>query len=203
MTERSPTFVPSSTSTSLVEGLRNREPDAWRRLVRLYGPLVHHWAQQCGLQDCDAADVMQEAMQAVSGGIAQFDHARSDSTFRGWLWVITRNEIRDFLSRRNAEPRPTGGTDAHRQLHALPEEPPETTQAESRLSHRALKQIQGEFAPHVWTAFWRSTVEQDAVRDVAEDLGLSIWAVYKARARVLERLRDELGEPDRLNSLGN
>lgn len=193
MDEHSAACVPSSISTTLIEGIRSQEPEAWKRLVRLYGPLIYHWGRSCGLQDHDAADVMQEVLRSVNQGIARFDHRQKNSSFRGWLWTITRNRIRDCLSEQNSRLRPLGGTDAYRHLQSLPQEPPGSPE-DSRLSRSALEQIREEFAPHLWTAFWRTAIERDAVRDVAEDLGLSIWAVYKARARILRRLRDELGE---------
>ena len=31
---------PSSISTTILEQVRKRQPDAWRRLVKLYGPVV-------------------------------------------------------------------------------------------------------------------------------------------------------------------
>ena len=48
-----------STSSSLLMRVKGRDPDAWQRLVNLYGPLVYRWAREAGLQDSDAADVMQ------------------------------------------------------------------------------------------------------------------------------------------------
>lgn len=188
-------FAPFSTSTNLIHGLQQREPEAWRRLVRLYGPLVHHWACRCGLQDPDAADVMQEVLQNVNRCIDRFTRDDSRGTFRGWLWVLTRNQIRDHQADQHSQPRPVGGTDSHRELQELPESLPPDLSQETRLSQRALAQIQEEFSPSVWQAFWRTAVEGDAPRHVAEDLGISVWAVYKARGRVLRRLRDELGEP--------
>ena len=195
MSERSAVYGPSSTSLNLVQGLRNREPEAWRRLVRLYGPLVYCWGRQCGLQDNDAADIMQDVLLSISQHIDRFKHGHQDNTFRGWLWVITRNQIRDFAADRNLEPQATGGRGFHLRFESLPETPPESPHEESRLGRRALEQVQGEFAPQVWAAFWRTAVEGDAPRDVAEDLDLTVWAVYKARSRVLQRLRQELGDP--------
>jgi RNA polymerase sigma-70 factor (ECF subfamily) len=52
--------------------------------------------------------------------------------------------------------------------------------------------VREEFDPRTWTAFWRTAVEGDRPADVAADLGVSAWAVYKARSRVLQRLRTEL-----------
>ena len=36
--------------------------------------------------------------------------------------------------------------------------------------------------------------DQDAPADVAKAAGMTVWAVYKARSRVLHRLRTELDE---------
>ena len=42
-----------------------------------------------------------------------------------------------------------------------------------------------------WQAFYRTAIRGDAPADVAADLGISVWAVYKARSRVLQKLKDE------------
>jgi RNA polymerase sigma-70 factor (ECF subfamily) len=62
------------------------------------------------------------------------------------------------------------------------------------IRRRALELVSGEFESRTWQAFWRSAVEGDAPADVAADLGISVWAVYKARSRVLQRLREEFAE---------
>ncbi len=43
-----------------------------------------------------------------------------------------------------------------------------------------------------WQAFWRVTVGGSFPEDVAKDLGISVNAVYKAKSRILRRLREEL-----------
>lgn len=55
--------------------------------------------------------------------------------------------------------------------------------------------MRGDFEQRTWQAFCRATVESDTPADVAADLGIFVWAVYKARARVLSRLRQELDGP--------
>ena len=42
--------TPSSTSLSLLQRVKDQHPDAWRRLVRLYRPLVFLWCRQAGLE---------------------------------------------------------------------------------------------------------------------------------------------------------
>src|SRR6185437_3702242 len=56
-----PTATSGSTSSSLIARVKAREPEAWRRLVELYGPLVY----RC-VPTSDAPDIVQEAFRAVS-----------------------------------------------------------------------------------------------------------------------------------------
>ena len=62
------------------------------------------------------------------------------------------------------------------------------------LSRRGLDLVRAEFENRTWEAFWRTAVEGHAPAHVAEDLGMSVPAVYKAKSRVLRRLRQELDE---------
>jgi RNA polymerase sigma-70 factor (ECF subfamily) len=52
--------------------------------------------------------------------------------------------------------------------------------------------MQTEFEETTWRAFWQTAVEGRSGADVAENLGLTIGAVYKSKSRVLRKLRDEL-----------
>ncbi len=66
--------------------------------------------------------------------------------------------------------------------------------AEAVLSRRVLELIRAEFEPRTFQAFWRTTVEAQPPIGVAEDLGMSVPAVYMAKSRVLRRLRRAIGE---------
>ena len=45
-----------------------------------------------------------------------------------------------------------------------------------------------------WQAFWRTAVEGESPRSVAEALGMSVGAVHIAKSRVIARLKAVLGE---------
>jgi RNA polymerase sigma-70 factor, ECF subfamily len=186
-----------SSSRSLVNRLKARDPEGWRRFTLVYGPLVYGWGRRAGLQDNDAADLGQEVFQAVARGIDGFRRDRPDDTFRGWLWTITRNKVREHFRRQADQPRAEGGSaslDRLRQVEAEEDPPLEDSDA-TALAHRAIALIQGDFAETTWQAFWRTAVDGQAPANVAADLGLSVAAVYMARSRVLARLREELADP--------
>ena len=189
-----PGEVSSATSLGLLERVRARDPAAWERVGRLYGPLVEHWARQAGLQEADAADVRQEVLLAVARTIGDFRRDRPGDTFRGWLRVITRNKLRDHWrhGRGGAE---TGGSDALRQLQQVPAEGDADSADDAEevglVYRRALDLIRTDFEERSWQAFWRVVVEGRRPADVADELGTSVNAVYLAKGRVLARLREE------------
>jgi RNA polymerase sigma-70 factor (ECF subfamily) len=188
----------SRTSYSLLERVRARDQAAWERLVTLYGPMVYGWCRRAGLQPADAADIGQEVFAAVARSIETFRHGRPGDTFRGWLFTITRNKLRD----RSAPPGSTGagGSDALERLAKVPDAVPGAADSpfetavvdETRSLHRrAVDLVRGEFEARTWTAFWQVCVEGRAPADVAADLGVTVNAVYLAKSRILRRLHDE------------
>jgi RNA polymerase sigma-70 factor (ECF subfamily) len=184
------------TSLTLLERVRDRDEDAWRRLVDLYRPLVAHWCGHWGVRAQDADDVLQDVFQAVATSLDNFRRDRPGDTFRGWLRGITRNKLLDHLRRRDKQPEAQGGTDAQFRLLQVPEQdlPVETEEQMSALYHRALELVRGEFEPRTWEAFWRSAVDGQPVATVGADLGMTPAAVRKAKSRVLYRLRQEVGD---------
>ncbi len=65
-------------------------------------------------------------------------------------------------------------------------------EAEKFISRRAVELVRLEFEPRTWQVWWKTAVEGRRPADVAAEMGLSIAAVYKAKSRVLLRLRQEL-----------
>jgi RNA polymerase sigma-70 factor (ECF subfamily) len=185
-------------SSSLLRRAKQGDSDAWDRLSSVYGPLVYQWCRRAGLQVSDAGDVGQEVFHAVSTHLQQYQAERADATFRGWLWTITRNKIRDHFRSKGREVDGAGGTDAQRRLQQIPAAPPcppddaSGSRAQSSLARRATDLMQADFEPTTWQAFWLTAVEGRSAKSAGEQLGLSTSAVYMARSRVLRRLRDEL-----------
>jgi RNA polymerase sigma-70 factor (ECF subfamily) len=175
------------------------EPEAWGRLVDLYSPLVYHWCRQCGLQAEDAADVAQDVFAAVAGSVALFRREGPDDSFRAWLWTVARNKIRDHFRRRKGQPQAQGGSDAQWQFAQLPGAPPSKSTGgrsddQISLGHRLLAHIRARFEEHTWQAFWRTAVGGESGAETAAELGMSVQAVYQAKYRVLNAIRQEMGD---------
>jgi len=148
----------------------------------------------------DLPDIFQDVFQAVATHIGSFRKEKQGESFRGWLRTIAYHKVCDHFRKAKREPEGAGGTDAQLQLLRLaaaeladPDDGGEEN-AERGLLDRALNLIRSEFEDRTWQAFWLTVVEGKAPNELAIDLGMSPGAVRVAKARVLRRLRDELGE---------
>lgn len=182
-------------STTLLARVQACRPEAWERLVLLYGPLVYEWARRAGLEPNAAADIVQETFRSTLTSVAEFRRERPSDTFRGWLWTITRNKIRDRARSERRHGGAAGGSSAQARLSATADpadsvEP--TDDGTFNIARRALDLVRGEFEPRTWEAFWQVTVEGRRPDVVADALGLKVAAVYTYKSRVLRRLREEL-----------
>jgi RNA polymerase sigma-70 factor (ECF subfamily) len=189
-----------SIASSLLMRLKTQDGEAWRGLVRLFGPEVHGWCRRAGLQPQEAEDVVQQVWLAVARNLGTFRRDLPGQSFRGWLWRIVENKLRDHWRGRTSQPRAVGGTSAQQRLQQTPE--PE----ESDSSHagpggeagaiylRALNLIREEFTERTFQAFWQVAIDGRLPADVAAELGMSIGAVYVAKSKVLRRLREAFGD---------
>jgi RNA polymerase sigma-70 factor (ECF subfamily) len=141
---------------------------------------------------------VQEVFLAVAGHIDDFSPSGPASSFRGWLWTISRNQIRLYYRKQRDRPRATGGSDAHRDLNEVPDllqQVEEISVDQSRQSqvHRALESIRHDLEPQTWQALLRVTLGGHSAADVAAELAMTPAAVRQAKYRVLCRLHDEIG----------
>jgi RNA polymerase sigma-70 factor (ECF subfamily) len=187
------------TQPSLLVRLQDpRDQDAWRQFVRIYAPVVYGYARQRGLQDADAADLTQEVLQAVTTAAGRLDYDPRRGSFRGWLFTVAHHKLYDFLARRRRECQGSGDSNGQLLLEQQParEDDAEVWDAEyaRRLFAWAADQVRGSFHETTWSAFWRTAVDGQSGKEVAEALGLTVAAVYLAKSRVMARLKKCLRE---------
>jgi RNA polymerase sigma-70 factor (ECF subfamily) len=182
----------AKTPSSLLERLRQPfAPEAWARFVALYAPLIYSWARRVGLQDPDAADLVQDVFVTLLMVLPTFTYDRHRS-FRRWLRTITLNKWRNRLKRpeQRIQSRPPGALEAL--AGADDAEAFWEAEYQQHLAGRALQIMRTDFQETTWKACWEMVVQGRPAAVVAADLGLSVGAVYAAKFRVLARLRQEL-----------
>ncbi len=192
----------SATHISLLERARMHDQQAWSELVTLYSPLLAGWCKRMGLGPEATADCLQDVFASVYRGLDLYSPPGTSGAFRGWLWTITRNKLRDRIRRRRDWPAASGGTTAHLQLNTLADvcmdqicsEEPSSADDERLLMRRALGQIESSFNESTWKAFWRTVVDGLSTDVVCSELGMSPASIRQARSRVMRRLRQQLGD---------
>src|SRR5262249_40854979 len=109
------------TRPSLLVRIRDpRDGLAWSQFVDIYAPLVYGYARKCGLQDADAADITQEVLRSVSTAAKKLEYDPKRGSFRGWLFTVVRNRLRNFLASRAHKERGSGDTEQHLLLQEQP-----------------------------------------------------------------------------------
>jgi len=189
--------VPPLTRASLLIRLRDpQDAAAWTEFARLYASVIYGFARKRGLQDADAADLMQEVLRSVAGAVGRLEYDPGKGTFRGWLYSITRNKIYSFLEARQRYVRGTGDTNAHQRLEEHPNREVEADDWDQEYERKTFRwaadRVKREFQPTTWEAFWLTAVNGLSAGDAGGRLGMSPGAVYVAKSRVLARLREEI-----------
>ncbi|MCA8998385.1 MAG: sigma-70 family RNA polymerase sigma factor, partial [Planctomycetaceae bacterium] len=134
----------------------------------------------------------------VAVNIDSFRRERPEDSFHGWLWRITRNKVNDHFRKKLKAPQAQGGSTAQALIHEIPVQFPNepTTEDQERdhaaISRRILRLLEQDFEPRTWKAFWRVAVDEVPAKSAAEELNMTVGAVYNAKYKVLCRLRQEL-----------
>lgn len=171
------------------------DAEAWNQFVSLYEPFVYRFARRGGLQDADARELVQNVLMSVARAVGRWQPEETRGKFRTWLFRIARNQLLDTLAKRKVVGQ--GGTTMLRALDHLPAGDGGHNH-EIRLAARrelflwAAERIKGSVKEATWQAFWQTAVLEKSPEAVAEELGLSVGAVYIARSRVVTRLREEI-----------
>jgi RNA polymerase sigma-70 factor (ECF subfamily) len=170
---------------------------AWDQFVDIYAPLMYGFARKHGLQDADAADLTQDVLSAVSQAIRRLDYDSERGSFRGWLFTVVRNKLRDLVARRHHPGLGDGDTAAQRFLMEQPASEEDASAQwdrdyERRVFTWAADQIQPAVEEKTWQAFWRTAVQGQSAKETAAQLGMSVSAVFMAKSRVLARLKEQV-----------
>jgi RNA polymerase sigma factor (sigma-70 family) len=186
------------TRASLLVRLRDPHDEAaWTEFVDLYGPLVYGYARKQGLQDADAADLGQEVMRTVAGAVGRLDYDPRRGSFRNWLFTVLRRKLSNWRAAQGTRARGSGDMETQRLLEQYPA--PEKEDAaweaewEQRLFTWACEQVRRDVSAVTWQAFWKTAIDGQAGKLVAADLGMTVAAVYRARSRVLSRIKELVG----------
>ena len=188
----------ADTSVSLLERLCFQpDEDSWKRFVDLYAPLIRGWLRHYSVMAEDAEDLAQEVMAVVVGELTRFQHNHRRGAFRSWLRTVTVNQLRSLWRTRQGPGAATGNSEMARMLDELADPNSSLSllwdqQHDQHVVDRLMALIQPQFEPATWQAFRRVAIDGMKAATVAKELGISVNAVFLAKSRVINRLRQEL-----------
>src|SRR5271169_7220959 len=107
---------PATRASLLVRLREGSDAGAWQEFVRLYAPVIYGFARKRGLQDADAADLMQEVLRSVLSAANRLEYDPTRGTFRGWLFTVTRNKVFNFLDSRSRRVQGSGDSRMQQRL---------------------------------------------------------------------------------------
>jgi len=186
------------TRASLLVRIRDQQDrEAWSEFVEIYAPLVYAYAQKNGLQDADAADLTQEVLRAVARSACRLEYDPKRGSFRGWLFTVVRNELRDWFNARRRHQAASGDSATQRRLEEEPSPSPDETalweqEYQRQLFAWAADLVRRDFQHSTWQAFWLTAVDGKSGKEAARILRMSTAAIYLAKRRVMVRLKQEI-----------
>lgn len=184
------------TDAELIAACRRGQQAAWRTLVERYQRLIYTVARRAGLDEHDAADVLQACFQAL---LQQLEQLQQPDRLQAWLVTLARRETLQLLApRRRQVSLPVGGgtedegEDPLAALVAADPLPPDqlqALQAQDRL-RRALATLDTRSRLLLTGLYLRDPAA--SYDELAEELDMAPGSIGPTRQRCLEKLRRAL-----------
>ncbi len=210
------------TRQSLLSRLKNwDDQESWREFFDTYWQLIHRVARKAGLREDEAQDVVQDTILSVARKMPTFEYDRSQGSFRGWLFQLTRWRIINQFKKRQPrnhlnetpsidpcssqrEESPISPEEASFLASAatVPEEIPDPAGSaleklweeewQRHVLAAAVARVKRQVSPSQYQMFDLYVNQRMAVGDVASALGVNSAQVYLAKHRIGVLLKKEV-----------
>jgi len=179
-----------STSQSLIQAAKMGDEQAREDLYLMYYRLVCHWCLEKGVRVHAIDDIVQDVYVALFEALPTFEH----NSFRGFLWTLTRNKIRDHFRREGWLE--AVGSAITRLVDNVKSVPSASRRAEETEMKEIIRGVADVVKRHSSERDFRAcemcTIEDMTGAQVAAILGCNRNQVYLANSRVLGRMREIL-----------
>jgi RNA polymerase sigma factor (sigma-70 family) len=185
------------TRASLFLRLRQEpaDQDAWNEFVQRYGGQISAWCRQWKLQPADADDVVQNVLLKLAQHLRTFvyDPRRR---FRGFLRTVAHNACKDYLQSKHRAVAASGDTGVQAVLDSVEARDDLAARLEAAFDLEKLEsaqlRVRQRVEPRTWEAFRLTALEGKSGADAAGLLQMQVGAVFKAKSKVQQMLREEI-----------
>jgi RNA polymerase sigma factor (sigma-70 family) len=179
----------------LFDGSATAPLGAWQGDWRRYWAWLYALCLRRRVNRTEAADVVQEVFAALSG-FARFRRGHPGAPLRPWMFRVLVNKIADM--ERDRARRPEAVVDERLDTLAPRREAASDPAACAEPLATALAPILDRVRrrcaePNNWLAFRAMVFDGKSAGEAAAELGMTKPQVHTAKARVLRRLREEIG----------
>jgi len=193
--------TPASSSTvttrmSLLIRLNAAEPQprelAWEEFVRRYSPIIRGFARKLGCAAGDVDEIAQEVVVGFYAASPTFQYDPAKGRFRGYLKTCTMHAIQKH--------RRKSGRHAGAPIDEIDVADPRHDQTwndlfEKQLLRQAINDTRDRYKNNTTFQAWKLVViDQVPSEKAAEQLGMSLDNVYKAKQRISTAVKDRLIE---------
>ncbi len=183
---------PNTTHVTLLERVAKADDDAaWTEFCERYGPLIRSFARRRHVDAAEIDDIMQDVLMILTKSMPKFEYDPAKGKFRSYLkTLVVRAVYRKTFQKKS----PVLLEDIEAAA-AAKEDDPETEaiwEEEWRQHHvrQAMRIIAIEYNEQDQQAFEQYAVQGIGAQEVADDLGLNVDQVYKAKSRILKRMSE-------------
>jgi len=185
------------TRGSLLLRLKDRNDEtSWREFYAIYGRIIFGFALRFDLTPTEAEDIVQEVVLKVFRQIFSFHYSPELGRFRGWLKIITRNAVIDFIRRRDRRKNTRIEYKEHISLLFKGKEDSSDVvwqkENEKVLLEEALKRVAERVGEGCQKAFNLFVIKGCSAIETGKLLGMEANAVYACKHRMLKYIREEV-----------
>lgn len=159
--------------------------------------MIVRYARRLGVPEGEAEDAAQASLLEFSRAVQDGRYDRGRGRLRSWMFGIVQHQVSRWRERVRAREVPIADDSAAgervREL-AGPEDLEAAWEDEWRQAvlRQCMEEVRREVMPATYEAFRRFALEGRPSEEVAAELGISVNAVFGAKRRVLERMREIL-----------
>ena len=190
------------TRVTLLERIKDKQDEhSWEEFVYYYKNFLYLLCRKVNLNHHDSEEIIQKVLLSAWKNLPEFDYDEKQN-FRGWLCVVTKNAIIDFIKHKqrqkskidNATKVDFIATKNLPEIEKIAEE-----QWKAYVTDMAIDNLRGEVSDQLIDIFLKF-INGATISSVSEELGLppNTVSVYKKRiiaklSKEIRRLNYELG----------
>jgi RNA polymerase sigma-70 factor, ECF subfamily len=185
-----------TTHATLLLRIRAVDPQpreiAWQEFRDRYAPIIAGFARNLGARPQDIDDVIQDVITGFYARSTTFQYDPAKGRFRGYLKVCTLHVVQRRIGER-----------ARFRAVPIDQVDPDSLEVdqvwndlwEQEQLKQALQLVKSAYAGNeTFRAFEHYVILGKPPQEVADELGISVESVYKAKERVTRALRKALGD---------